>query len=820
MKPGIGGRCARSEHGWLHPIGCESLEPRRLLAAGALDPSFGTGGRVTVDFGANMVVESDAATVQPDGKTVIVGQGLKLEGNTAVAVGFAAARLNIDGTLDTTFGPARTGTAFTQLGTGAKALAVALQADGKIVAAGVSDEHMAVVRYNADGTPDKSFDGDGIKTWDFGWLDGSPVARAVLVQRDGRIVIGGDGYFGGLTDGNIDFVFVRLLPDGSFDPTFDFDGKHSIGFGSDEGLGAMTIDYSGTPDTNPRYGSIVATGDGGPDGNDQLTVLRLRPDGSLDSSFDGDGKIGLHYAPDHATFGRGVVIQEDGKVVVAGSTYDTTNKTPSGLVLLRFQPDGHIDPSFGSSGDGWVFTDFGTGRESALDMIQSADGGLIVGGTDGSFNTSKNVIAAYTGNGLPDGDYPNGGKVVLPFSNARDLAPGPGRRFVFAGGDHKFDAARVLDAGANVVYATNLDPVMYENYNGTGPRTRGFTVYQLERLPYANRIYFDVTGTATPPPAARGGRGSVDYTAEGMVFPIAFPGVSTVPYVDIPAGQTFQTVFVTPVDDALVESNETAVFTIRSSPGYEIGTPRSAPFVIVDNDAPPPKVTEVYLRGSAWGGADNLADNLTFQEKLASAGVGDAALGYRLDPAPAGTTVPWVNVDQVILRYDQPQPNTPAAASIVLDGVRSDYAATGVTKLDDRTFALALNRPLGSDPAGGNDGDRIHLTVSGGGANNGTYALDFNVLQGDVDGSGQVVAADFSAVKKKFFKSTNDPVTGADSDYGVFHDVNGDGVILASDFSEVKKRFFDARPLAPAALTPLVAPTIAAYLFGVQRILV
>jgi len=341
-------------------------------------------------------------------------------------------------------------------------------------------------------------------------------------------------------------------------------------------------------------------------------------------------------------------------------------------------------------------------------------------------------------------------------------------------------------------------------------------VYQLERLPYANRIYFDVTGTATSPPAFRR---VIDYSAEGMVFPIPIPGGSNVPYADIPADQTFLTVYLTPVDDTTYEGNETAVFTIRASPGYEVGTPRSASFVIVDNDAPPPKVTEVYVRGSSWAGADNLTDNLTFQEMLASAGVGGADLGYRLDAAPAGRTVPWVNADQLILRYDQPQPRTPAASSIVLDGVRSDYAPTGVTKLDDRTFAVALDRPLGADPAGSNDGDRIRLTIAGGGANNGTYVLDFSVLQGDVDGSGQVVAADFSAVKKKFFKSTNDPVTGTDSDYSVYYDINADGVILASDFSEVKKRFFDALPPTPAALSPLTAPTVAAQLFRVRPVL-
>jgi hypothetical protein len=484
-------------------------------------------------------------------------------------------------------------------------------------------------------------------------------------------------------------------------------------------------------------------------------------------------------------------------------------------VLVRLQPDGKVDPSFGPSGDGWVFTDFGTGRESVLDMIQSADGGLIVGGVDGVGNLPKNVLAAYTANGLPDPDYPNGGKVVLALTQGVDLAPGPGRRFVLSGGLRYFDSARILDAGANVVYATNFDSVMYENYNGTGPRTRAFTVYQLERLPYANRIYFDVSGTATPPPAVRGGRGSVDFTADGMVFPIPFPGLSAVPYVDIPAGQTFQTVYLTPVDDTDFERNETAVFTIRASPGYEVGTPRSASFVVIDNDAPPPKVSQEFARGRTWAGADNLADSLSFQEKLAALGVGDANWGYRV---AAGSTLPWVNTDQVVLRYDQPQPTTPAATDVVLDGVRADYAVTEVKRLDDQTFAVTLQRPLGTGPTGGVNGDRIRLSVLHGGDNGGTYALNFNALPGDVDGSGSVLATDYAEVKKRFFKNTNSVVTGT-NDYSPLHDVDASGSILATDYAEVKRRFFDALPPAAAGEGPAELMRITADLFGRRPLL-
>jgi hypothetical protein len=178
-----------------------------------------------------------------------------------------------------------------------------------------------------------------------------------------------------------------------------------------------------------------------------------------------------------------------------------------------------------------------------------------------------------------------------------------------------------------------------------------------------------------------------------------------------------------------------------------------------------------------------------------------------------------VNADQVVLRYSAPPTGAgfPVMGSVVLDGVRSDYSASAVTQLDERTFAVTLNRPLGTDPAGAHGGDRVTLSVAGGAAG-GTYRLTFNVLPGDVDNSGVVLAGDYSAVKARFFKNTNTPPTGA-NDYDPFFDVDGSGVILANDFSEVKKRFFDSLPPTAAAAGPREAPTITAQIFGAARVL-
>jgi hypothetical protein len=104
---------------------------------------------------------------------------------------------------------------------------------------------------------------------------------------------------------------------------------------------------------------------------------------------------------------------------------------------------------------------------------------------------------------------------------------------------------------------------------------------------------------------------------------------------------------------------------------------------------------------------------------------------------------------------------------------------------------LRLDRPLGAQPApaGGENGDRVRLSVPG------VADIRFNVLQGDVDASGSVVAVDFSDVKKRFFRSTSSPGAG-DTAYSVFADIDASGSILANDFSLVKGRFFDSLPAA------------------------
>jgi subtilisin-like proprotein convertase family protein len=199
-----------------------------------------------------------------------------------------------------------------------------------------------------------------------------------------------------------------------------------------------------------------------------------------------------------------------------------------------------------------------------------------------------------------------------------------------------------------------------------------------------------------------------------------------------------------------------------------------------------PTVTAAYARGSGW--------NAAFKNYLASKGLGDATLGYSL---PGGRDLPWINIDQIVLRYNGNLTAAPASGSILLQGQRSTYPVTA-TLADPQTVVLTLPRMLGDPGTGNSDGDRLRLTVPNGAAGGAAYTLNIAVLPGDVDNTGNVLATDFSGVKKKFFASTTNPGTG-EAAYDVFYDVDGTGNILAVDFAEVKKRFFDALPPAAAA---------------------
>ena len=195
-----------------------AFTPLTLGAAGDLDPSFDGDGKVTTDFGKSEFAHGMA--IQRDGKIVVVGTDTEPDPPRYIR-DFVLARYLGNGSLDPTFGggPVRTDFA----GASDSAEGVVEQPDGKLVVAGSSSSvpglQFAVVRYNGDSSLDSTFDGDGkavVSTGEVG------VANAVALQSDGRIVAAGEG--GAHGSPNHDFALARLTPAGSLDTSFDGDG--------------------------------------------------------------------------------------------------------------------------------------------------------------------------------------------------------------------------------------------------------------------------------------------------------------------------------------------------------------------------------------------------------------------------------------------------------------------------------------------------------------------------------------------------------------------------------------------------------------------
>jgi hypothetical protein len=221
----------------------------------------------------------------------------------------------------------------------------------------------------------------------------------------------------------------------------------------------------------------------------------------------------------------------------------------------------------------------------------------------------------------------------------------------------------------------------------------------------------------------------------------------------------------------------------------------------------------VYARGSTW--------SPTFKSYMETLGLGDDVYGYRVDDKTGDQQVlPWVNVNEIVVRYAGPPFGagvpTPANVTLVADRAGADYAVIAVQQLDPRTFVLTLNRPLGSLAGGNDNGVRVNLTIPNstiGGA--GYTSMLLRALQGDVTHAGEathiVIANDASDIKARFFRSTSSVGPAGPTQYTVFHDLDGSGNILANDFSLVKARFFDslqttAFPVAAAGAAPAQTP--------------
>lgn len=386
------GAAIRPAHFTVLFIGLMSA-PKSIAAPGDIDLSFGGTGQVITAIGSSSRDRGSSVAVQVDGKVVVAGNTIDGTGQHIALV-----RYNPDGSLDTAFNG--TGKVVTAYGSSNVAAdSVAIQSDGKIVVAGQtyngSNNDFALVRYNADGSLDTTFNGTGKVTTDIG--NGQNNGNSVAIQSDGKIVVAGT------TEGAADITIVRYRADGSLDTSFSGDGK-------------LTTDFGGAPDygysvTTQSDGKIVVAGES----NGYFALIRYNANGGPDNSFAASGwpNVGFN-GP-----GYSVAVQSDGKILVAGS-----GSAAGTFALVRYSPNGNLDTSF--SGDGIVTTEIdGNNQNFGRTLAIQSDGKLVVAGYSGKgLSNFDFVLIRYNANGSLDTTFNATGIVRTDLGSSNDFGYG------------------------------------------------------------------------------------------------------------------------------------------------------------------------------------------------------------------------------------------------------------------------------------------------------------------------------------------------------------------------------------------------------------
>ncbi len=358
----------------------------KLTPAGILDTSFGGDGFVTTGVVGSYAVGDSAFGVveQADGK-IIVGGSLNFQNQGDVAL----VRYLADGSVDTTYGDR--GVAIIDIGNEiGYEFDVTMQADGKVIVAGPTtidfDNSFAVARVNTDGTLDNTFGTNGTAVVS---ANGNIYATAVVVQNDGKIVIGGYGY---TNEGR--YILTRLNPDGSMDD--DFGMQFYSGF-------------SGTIEDLAMQGTkIIVTGG---NNGDAAATLRINEDGTRDFTFGNNGVAFTNLSFQYES-GTEVVVQPDNKIVIASS--DRVGNT-SDWAVERYNANGTLDTSFGNNGLFTLDVTGGFDGDALNTLALQADGKILIGGhSDNQFKVGR-----LNSNGTLDTSFGDSGITTASFGSQR-----------------------------------------------------------------------------------------------------------------------------------------------------------------------------------------------------------------------------------------------------------------------------------------------------------------------------------------------------------------------------------------------------------------
>jgi uncharacterized delta-60 repeat protein len=359
--------------------------------AGQLDPTFGTGGIVTTDFGNQInsdIATANAVTIQPDGKIVVSGGAPGTNGFPNAAI----ARYNIDGSLDQKFGNVGVNIL---LGQFEILTALALQSDGKIVTTGAAGEDIDIIRFTSNGQLDSSFGTGGIAT--FTALGTS--TSGIVVQPDGNIVVG---------NGNL---LIRLLPNGQLDTSFGSGGSARVAGFNPTALALLS---------NGKIlvaSALISSGFENPG-----FVTRYNTDGSLDTTFGINGQLSVPGAA------NAMVLLEAGKFagefLIAGSLTSSVTGPVDGFAVSGYKAIGTVDARFGTNGGAVTPVPNFPSIATAGLGVQSTGDIVTLGTASVNFSSEVFALARYTPAGRLDTTFGTGGIVTTSFGTTSVAANG------------------------------------------------------------------------------------------------------------------------------------------------------------------------------------------------------------------------------------------------------------------------------------------------------------------------------------------------------------------------------------------------------------
>jgi uncharacterized delta-60 repeat protein len=589
---------------------------------------------------------------------------------------------------------------------------IALAPDGGILLLRNSNQSF-LLKYRPDGTLDPSFDTDGKA--DATNIDIHAGAHTMLVQGDGKILFAGTRYNSNFGADGSKALIMRYTADGKPDPSWGTDGAAYFSFGTrDASFEALAVQGDG---------KVIAVGQAGPGGiRGNWVVARFNPNGSLDTTFSGDGSVVVAF-PDNGDSheARGVALQADGRIVVTGRVDGYNAGTYTGIGVVRLTPDGMLDPTF--DGDGRAVFNWGLSPSTAGGEVAMRADQILV---SGSINNRPGLYRLNP-DGSPDTTFGGGDglftHLLTTLSGSQDMALLPDGHVVLAG---------TVSAGG---FLGGDMAVVMVRQDGT--------------------------------PETDFGNG----------------GVATV---DFGGGEGTKTVALQPDGKVLAAGRK-----LFGNDMVDVVMAR------LQGLAPRPTVTGVFVAGGSWADA--------FKQYLSDVGLGEAALGYRAwdntERPVLRSSLPWLNLNRLSVRFSGDVAVDRDSLTVRGTNVPTYDFAAGAAGFTYDAATYTATWTLARDLAK----DRLRLDLNVPALAGGALLLRLDVLPGDVDDSGAVVAGDVSNVKKRFFSTTAAPGPAGNTQYSPFCDVDGSAAIVAGDFSEVKKRFFDTLPPAPA-VAPAAAP--------------